>query len=90
MDAIGAKHWKTVRYVLRYPEELHNIILERRIRNKFIEETKTAGRPQKFYIEQIKYVARVKTVKNQIKFLNLIKSKQSNQIKNWSCKLTFG
>jgi len=28
IDAIKARRWKMVRHALRYPEEIHNIILE--------------------------------------------------------------
>jgi len=43
---------------MRYPEELHNIILEGMIEGK-----KTAGPPRNSYIGQIKCDAKVKTFK---------------------------
>lgn len=34
IDAIRARCWKMVRHALRYPEELHNIIIENMIERK--------------------------------------------------------
>jgi len=59
IDAIRGRLWKMVGHALRYPEELHNIILE-----GIIEGIITTACPRNYYIGQIKLHAKVKTFKN--------------------------
>lgn len=66
IDAIRARRWKMVGNALRFPEELHNIILE-----GMIERKKTAGCPRNSYIGQIKCDAKIKIFKE-------LKEKASN------------